>query len=164
MTNVIDGPLRVNGRLTPQQLDVPDGTIEDKDVSDSAGIGAHKLEHEYRRGLRRGGTVAAAREPLHTVRGAAGRVLEFFAWLRVPCTGDATVTVDLLKAGQSVLSSPVTLDSTQSAYQVVEATLDPSKQDLVKNDVLEVDVQVSAGTGTLGQDLMAEVTLREDAV
>lgn len=161
----IEGALVVAGRLTPSSLDVPDATIDNAAVKSSAGIAASKLEHQHKPSYSQESDTTAAAEDyvIHTVLGATGKVTAFSAGCVVACIGDSTVTVDLHKNGASMLTAAITIDSGDSAYDVVDATVDPAKEDLVLDDVLEVVVTVSAGTGTLGKGVFAQAVIEEDA-
>jgi len=70
--------------------------------------------------------------------------------------------VDLLKNGSSVLQSAITLDNSQSAYELESAVI--SSTSVAADDVLEVEVAVNAGTGSLGKGVFAYLDLYEDAV
>ena len=161
----IQGDMVIVGRLTPKYLDVPSQTIVDDDVSASAGIQAGKLQHQHQPAYaqKSDATAAAERRVVHVVRGATGTIESFEAGSVVVCTGDATITVDLLKNGVSVLTGPIVLDSTNTPRAPEGGTVDPAKKTLADGDVLEVDVDVDAGTGTLGEGVFAMPTIREDA-
>lgn len=153
--------LHVQGPLTCQSFTPPAGCITDAAVQAAANVAASKLEHQHQQLLASSGlaAVAALREAIHRVRGSTGTLVAFAAWLRQGCVGDSTVTVDLWKNGASVLTAPLVLNSTHAAFVAVNGTF--SVASLAAGDVLEVNVTVNAGTGTLGQGLGAQVTLRE---
>ena len=93
--------------------------------------------------------------------GATAEIQSVRAGVVVAAVGDSTVTIDLYKNGASILSAPIVLDNTNTAYTEETGTL--SSDDLVQGDCLEVVVTVSAGTGTLPQGLYVEVDVHEDA-
>jgi len=162
----IEGALVVAGRLTPSALDVPDATIDNAAVKSSAGIAASKLEHQHVFTFTPGVstlTAAAGAYVLHTCYGTTGQVLAFKAGLVTPCTGDATVTLDLYKNGATMLSSTFDLDSADAALALVAGTIDPAKEDLAADDVLTAVVTVNAGTGSLGAGLFFQLVATEDA-
>ena len=162
----ISGNLTVEGRLVPKELTIPDDTIRDDAVAADAGIGAEKMEQEHKPVYAQESATTAVAETrtVAVIRGATGTIEDFRAGSLVPCTGDATITVDLLKNGTSVLNAAIVLDSSNSARVPEAATVAPGSASLVAGDVLEVAVTVSAGTGTLGQGVFAAATYREDPV
>jgi len=91
-------------------------------------------------------TATAETRVVHVVQGTAGQLQAFKAGCVTPCQGDATVTVDLLKAGVSVLVAAIVLDSGDQAYALTAATIDTDQ--VQAGDVLEAAVTVNAGTGT----------------
>jgi hypothetical protein len=78
--------------------------------------------------------------------------------------GDSTVTVDVKKNGTSVLSSVVTLNSSNTARIAVAATIDGTQDDLVAGDWLEVVITISAGTGTLPTGVFVQVEVDQDGI
>ena len=138
------------------------GCVGDAEVKSAAGIAASKLEHQHRAVYaQESGTTAAAEDRVfHVVKGTAGTLKTFKAGCVVACIGDATITVDLHKNGASVLTGAITLSSSQSAYDLVAATINTDS--VAAGDVLEVVVTVNAGTGTLGQGVFAYLDLHED--
>ena len=165
--NRIAGDLIVEGLLSASQMVLPPSTVRDDAVAADAGLSASKLEHQHHASYRqpKGQAVASQQAVLHAVRSASGaQLVEAVAVLGTPCTGDATVTVDLKdKNGNSVLTSPIQFSSSDGAYAVKKAAAAASAAQLSQNDVLVVDVTASAGTGTVGQDLLVFAVVREDA-
>lgn len=160
---VIDQDCIVRGSLTSTEFTAPDGSITDDAIKAAAGIEASKLEHQFQKNVTQvhGTAATSERRVIHTVRGASGDVVAFRAGLVVPNTLTATVTIDLHKNGSTILSSSITLDLTNAAYEFESATI--ADADLVADDVLEVVINATAGTGVLGQGLFIEATIREDA-
>lgn len=163
MASRIDDDVFVRGRLSMRTIDLPDGAVSDSDVAADAAIGAAKLEHQHAINYSQasGTTAAAETKVVHTVQGTAGSLVSIKAGMVTPCSGDATVTVDLHKNGSSILTSTITLDSTQTARELVTGTIDTATT--ADGDVLEIVITVSAGTGTLGSGVFAIVVAREDA-
>lgn len=159
--NIIDGPLRVRGRVTPEFLDVPAETITNQAVSSSAAIAATKLQHEHHRTYAQESGTAAADETrvVHVVRGATATLVGVAAGAVGPAIGDATVSVDLKKNGVSMLTAPIELSSSQSAYELVAGAF--ASGALVQGDVLEVEITGTAGTGTLPDGVFCCLVVRE---
>ena len=137
------------------------GCVGNSHIPAAAGIAASKLEHKHRKSYEQSGTVAAATVPLHVVQGATGLIVSFKAGTIAPCTGNAVITVDLKKAGVSILTAVITLDNANTARVLESGTL--SSTALVAGDFLEVVVAVNAGTGALGTGLCVQIELNEDA-
>ena len=154
-----DGQFR--GTVTFLHLVPSAGCILDAHVAANAKIAASKLQHQHREVyVQESGTTAAETRVVHVVKGSAGVVRTIKAGCVTPCVGDAGVTVDLLKNGASILTATFDLTSAQSAYDLVAGTIDDDT--LEAGDVLEVDIAVSAGTGTLGKGVFVYVDLWED--
>jgi hypothetical protein len=152
----IQGSLYVQGGFTP-----PANSIVDASVAASAAVAATKLQHQHRAIYAQGSstTAAAATQVIFAVFGATGTVVNFEAGAVVPNVGAATCTVDLKKNGTSILGAAISLSSSQTARQLVAATI--SNTALVAGDVLEVVVTATAGGGTLAQGLFATLTVNE---
>jgi len=138
------------------------GCVADVHVAVDAAIAASKLQHQHRETCAQesGATAAAETRVVHVVKGTAGQVRTFQAGCVTPCLGDATITMDLLKNGASILTAAISLTSAQAAYDLVAGTIDTDT--LEAGDVLEVAVTVNAGTGTLGVGVFCYVDLWED--
>jgi hypothetical protein len=93
------------------------------------------------------------------VHGASATINSFKAGSVTACVGAATITVDLKKNGTSVLSAPITLNSSSTAYVVQSGTVTTTS--LVAGDVLEVVVTATAGGGTLGNGVFAVAQVDE---
>jgi len=157
-----DGDWHVGGRLTADTMVLPNDAVADAAVSSAAAIATHKLRHRHLAGLTQASatTATTTRIPVLVVRGSAAEVKALVAGLVSKNIGAATVTIDLLKNGVSVLSSPLVLTSTPVDYEVSSAAI--NLPDLVQDDVLEVDVVAAAGGGTLGTGLFVEAVVDED--
>lgn len=162
MLSRIYGDLFVEGSLAASQLAVPAGAIGDGQVAPAAGIQATKLEHQHRlMYAQQNSTAVAEAKVVYVCYGASGSVVDFRAGCIAVCTGDATITVDLLKNGTSILASALVLNSSDTNRVAKQGTV--SSSTLAAGDVLEVAVTVSAGTGTLGTGLFAALTVHENA-
>lgn len=163
MANSLSGDWYFSGTVTPRRFNCPADSITNAAIQASAGVSATKVQQNYSKqlDLTNHATVAAAeRRLLHRCRGASGTVVSFGALATVAAVGDSTASVDLLLNGVSILTAAVQLDSGDAAGTLVSGTL--SSTALVAGDRLEVNVTVSAGTGTLPKGLCADVLVRED--
>lgn len=162
--SIINDDLAVNGFLSVKAMKIPDNTLLDAGVNGAAGIQATKLQHQHQKMYLQGSsttTAAADTKVIHAVYGATGTTVAFRAGCEVPCVGAATITVDLKKNGTTVLSAPISLSSAQAARAMVAGTI--SVPGLVTGDVLEVVITATAGGGTIGTGLFAQLVEREDA-
>lgn len=109
-------------------------------VAPDAKIVYSKLEHQHRACYSQGSNVTAENERhvLHVVQGLTGSVLAFEAGVVVACTSTATIDVDLLKNGVSILTAAIEIDNGDAAYAVVAGVI--STAGIVDGDVLEVDI------------------------
>jgi len=162
MSTRLDDDVYVDGTLKAKTVVLPNGTVTDAMVAAGAGIGAGKVRHEHRQTYAQGSaaTAADAAEVVHVVRGATAEIVAFVAGVVVKAAGNATVTVDLLKNSASVLTEPITLDSGDANYEVVEGVV--ADEGLVAEDVLEVVVDATVGTGTLPKGVFASLSVHED--
>lgn len=74
----------------------------------------------------------------------------------------ATVDVDLLKNGSSILSSAIQLTDADSARELKDGTSNLTSTTLAAGDVLELDFTATAGGGTLADGVFAEVIVEEN--
>lgn len=167
-TNTIDGDLRVKGRVLAETISVDSPAWDDGDIAANAAIDAGKLDHEHRPTISQEATANAVAGTyiVHTAR-AAGSIEAFECGLVTPPdtasgSGGRTAIFDLKKNGTTVLSGPVTLNSTNTAYIVAAGSL--SVLSYVDGDVITVAITLGAGsTGTHAKGVFASVTLREAA-
>ena len=160
--NIISGDMHVDGTLTMKGVTLPNNSVTKDKVLAGTGIEYTKLEHLHRATHKQPNSAATAEtKAIALIIGATGSTLNFKAGCIAPCTGNATITVDLKKNGTTVLSAPITLDNAQAAYATVSGTI--TVPGLVAGDVLTVVVAVNAGTGALGTGLFASVNWKEDA-
>jgi len=98
---------------------------------------------------------------IHVVNGQTATVVAIQAGAVVANVGAATVTVDLLKNGSSILTAAITLNNSQAAYALVSATI--ASANLTVGQVLEIKTVATAGGGTIAKGCFAYVVIREDA-
>lgn len=160
MANRIEGDFHVNGNFSAKTMTLPDGNVTNAKVASGADLGAEKMEHLHvLTGAQPNTAAADETRAVHVVHGATGTILAFEAGSIAIAVGDATCTVDLKKNGTTVLTAPITLDSS-SANRVAQAgTL--SVTSLVDGDLLEVVVDGTIGTGTLPTGVYWSVKLKE---
>lgn len=164
MGSVIDGDCHVTGALTMGSVTLPTNSVTANKIAAGAGIEATKLEQRMRQPWAQGDyddTAVDGRFVLHVVTGATGTIREFKAGCVTPCVGTDTIAVDLLKNGTSVLSADITLSSSETARELVEAAI--STMAVAADDVLEVDIVVSHSTGTMGIGIFGTMVIDEDA-
>lgn len=151
-----------NAYFTGPTVQLPNGSIGDAQHSASSPVTAAKLEHQYQPTFQQphGTAATSERRPVHRARNA-GTVVAFVAGAVVPNVGAATVTVNLLKNGTTVLSAVVTLNNSQAAFAAVVGSI--SSAAYVAGDVFEVQTVATAGGGTLAQGVFAAPVFREAA-
>ena len=144
-------------------VNLPAASVADANVAADAAVAATKLQHQHRAAYAQESATGAASESrtIHVVVGATGTLQKFSAGCVVANIGDDTVTVDLHINGVTALSAVITLSSSESAYDVVDATL--STTAVTVDDVLEVVITAVHATGTLGKGVFASLDLFEDA-
>lgn len=152
------GPVTFSGTVA-----LPPGSVGDGQMIPGNPVSAPNLQHRFMPRLSQpfGVAAVAERKAVHRAR-APGTVTSFWAGLTAACIGAATVTIDLLKNGVSMLSAPVVLTSATAAFGSVAGALSGAAA-YVAGDVIEVSVTVAAGGGTLGQGVFAEPVLTEAA-
>ena len=153
--------LFVAGNINSRTLSIPAGSLLNAGVGAAAAIAATKqIQQHIKHVSQESGTAVPDEEfCIHVVYGATGTAVAFEAGAVVASEGGATVSVDLHKNGTTVLSSPITLNSNQTAYETVTATIGTSS--FVEGDVLEVLIDGTAGGGTLAKGVFASLVLRE---
>jgi hypothetical protein len=161
MASRLEGDTYVNGSLQAKTLVPSAGCVSNQHVAAGAGIDASKLRHKHRKSRGQNGAASAETVGAHVVVGANATVVAFKVGSIGVCTGNATITVDLKKAGASILTAAVTLNSSNTARVAVAAVI--ASAALVAGDFLEVVVTVNAGTGALGTGLFWELEIDEDA-
>ncbi len=161
--SVFRGDIHFDGTVTAARLSVPASSITNDKVAADAAIATTKLLHRRSITAAQGNSDDAAvskTKPLHVVR-AAGTVIAFNAGCVVANIGAATVTVDLKKNGASILTAVIEIDSGDAAYAKLNGAI--ATAPVVAGDVLEYTVVATAGGGTVGKGLFANLVIDEAA-
>jgi len=156
------GDLHVAGNLSADSMSPPDGSVGDSAIEAGANVSALKLEQQYMPTVRTAGAVANKTEVLH-VANAPGTLFEISAGTITLCTGTASITIDVLKNGVSVLSADLVLDSGNTARVLELASLDPAAVDYDAGDWFEVTITIATPTGAVGSGLVVRGLFREEA-
>ncbi|HUW30714.1 MAG TPA: hypothetical protein VM223_03815 [Planctomycetota bacterium] len=159
-TSIIQGDYRYIGTLSMQTLSIPAGTILDAAVNANADIGVAKVRHLHSMTYGANGSAASVTIPIHCSY-AAGTIKAVKAGSIVACIGDSTVTVDVKKNGTSVLTGVITLDSDNTARIAEDGTLDTGQVTLAADDLLEIVIVATVGTGTLATGPFVDVVVEE---
>lgn len=139
---------------------VPDGSFGDAQLGTTNPVAATKLQHQYAACYAQpGGSAAATERKVRHVARSAGSVAAVEAGVVTPAVGAATVALDVLKNGTSVLTSVVTITSAQAAYARVSGAIAAAAY--AAGDVFELAVTATAGGGTLPQGFFCDVVFRE---
>ena len=148
-----EGNLHVAGTLSANAIAYPSGSTQKAD----------EQEHRYMLTYSQESATGAADGAyvVHVVHGATGVLNSFKCGVVVACVGAATIDVDLLVNGVSVLSSAVEISVSHAAYELVSGTI--SGAALEVNDVVEVSIDETTGGGTQGKGVFAVLELDEDA-
>lgn len=161
----IEGSIHVKGSITcGEQIVLPPGTVTDSAVA-AGPVAATKTEQRQRLTYSQESatTTVSESKTIHVVHGATGTIQGFRAGSIVANIGAATITVDLKKNGTTVLTAPIPLNNTHAARQVVVGAISGGGA-VVAGDVLEVTVVATAGGGTIGKGVFAEVIVDEKPV
>lgn len=160
------GDLYVQGNLRADSMTVPNNAVGNAAVNSGSPLDSTKtiVRHRKTSNQKRGVSIAAnAGEPIHQVTSPSGGTLVGFQAsilvAGVSWAGGGQAVIDLKKNGSSVLSGTITIDGTSVAYTPVIGTF--SSTALLQNDVLEVVVTFTAGTGTPAQGLIVTLVLDE---
>ena len=146
---------------------LPSSTVENADVKSDADIGYAKLQHVHHVTLTQAdGSAVADESRVVFIARAPCTVLAVECALLTVAAGDSTVDVDVQQstgggAFASILTAAESLDSSTVVRTVVEATLDGTPT-LADGDMLLIDIDATAGTGTLPQGLIVDVTIAEE--
>lgn len=156
------GDVYFDGSLSARAMNIPANTVDNTDVQTNAGIAATKLQQQRTKTYAQESATTSVSESrvIHTIYGANATMVSFRAGSVVANIGAATITVDLKKNGVSVLSAPISLNSGHTARQMVAGTI--STPAGVASDVYEVTIVATAGGGTIGKGVFAELITRED--
>lgn len=157
----IVGDLIVTGTLKAGAFSPPDNSVGNTEFNGNDPLTAAKQQHQYQQvySQKRGVVAATERWTAH-VANDAGTLVNVVAGMTLANAGAATVSVDVLKNGVTILSAPIVLDSTNVAYVVEIGTVVPPGT-YVLGDSFDVSVTATAGGGTLGQGLYVALTFQE---
>ncbi len=149
--------------LTAQTITPSDSSVTNSSVAANAAILATKLQHRNSAFYSDNSatTTATAVHPLYMIHGTTASVVALQCGNVVACVGAATIVVDLKKNNVSVLSSTLTLNSSNTARVAVPATINTAGA--VQGDLYELSVTATAGGGTVGTGFYARLTIDEDA-
>jgi len=163
MASRIEGNVHVTGGLSAGSMTLPAGSVDNAKVSSGADIDASKLEHQHQITMAQENGAAAAAETrvVHVVYGTAGSLIAVQAGCETACVGDSTIDVDVHKNGSSILTAAIELSSSEDDYELVDGVIDSAT--LAADDVIEVVISVTAGTGTLGEGVFCNLVIREGA-
>lgn len=140
---------------------LPSNCVGNNQINASDPIKSTKTEVQIHKQLAQAhGTAAIAeRRVVHVARGA-GTLVAVRVTPVVAATGDSTATVDVRKNGSTALTSTIAITNSHAAYSKVSGT-PASSGTYAADDVFEVVLTVSAGTGTLPQGLAVDLVFRE---
>lgn len=143
---------------------LPAATINAGHIVAAAGIEATKIQQQIRRRIEieAATTVTTSKRGIHLQQGV-GSLVRFRAYLADANAGAATITVDLLKNGVSVLDAPLSFDSGDADYAILEGVFDTPIAALAADDRFEVDIVATAGGGTVGKGLVCELIVNDVA-
>lgn len=159
------GDLHVDGCLAPDEINVTDGSVEDRHVRPYARISADKTEHQHPISFwqTNAAIVASETRVLHTFKAAA----ELVAVSVVPITPPVgakqyTVDVKLGNAGAgyaTILSAVITVSASSVARTPISGTL--ATLAAAAGDSLEVVITASGASGTQGTGVNVVIWARE---
>ena len=113
------------GSLEGRVLVPSTGCVLNAHVNAGADVAYEKLEHLYSicgsQDIRQ--VVKGGESVVHVVHGVTGELVSFEAGLAIANTGAATIDLDLLKNGVSVLADPIEIDNADVAYDLVAGNI-----------------------------------------
>lgn len=155
--------LQVLDRLVAKTFKCADSQITNDQINQAAPIKNDKYLREFKleQAQDYATTVASKRTVVHGAKGLGVILLVRATLAALACSGAATITVDLLKNGSSILSSVLTFNSTTGTTlrAFLDATI--SVTSYAADDVFEFNVVATAGGGTIGKGLYCEAILQE---
>jgi hypothetical protein len=163
MGHVFQGPVTVSGTLN-----MPDSTITDDKIAVGAAVDAAKLDHQYEISLSQvtGSACTDETKIVHIAKGAGELVAASYV-CDVACLGNATIDIDVKKstgggAFATLLNAAMQATSSDSDKTVVAGT-PAGTATYSAGDIIEITVDATVGTGTLGEGLCVVAYLREAA-
>lgn len=106
------------------------------------------------------GTVATRRAPLFIAYQDGTITLARAVITQTAAVGGATLSIDILKNGSTILSAPIAMSSSTALRTAVTGTL--SSAAVAAGDVFEVSVTATTGGGTLPVGLITELIFDEE--
>ena len=165
MSGVLDDWV-VGGNLSSKTFSAPVSCISDTAVATpsagAAGINTTKNNHrQHARYAQPNTTAVTETRPIWITYGTSGTLVKFRAGSIVANIGAATVTVDLWKNGSSILSAPITLNSSDTARTPVDVGSFTSTT-TAAGDWFDAVITATAGGGTLATGVYAELIVDEN--
>ena len=157
------GDIYVQGTVICGGINLPNECVGNANINPIDPIYPQNLlmEHVKTFSQDRGSVAAAERKVMHVANGN-GTLLQISCGVTVANIGAATITIDFYNNGVSILSAPITLNSTNTAYSSqLGAFATPNYSQF---NVFEVVVTVSASGGTLGQGLWVQGVFQENTI
>lgn len=164
MTHTIDGDLVVRGTIVATAVVQPAGSVTSDSVQAGANIDADKLESRIYVSHAQPNTAATTETRTLFVAQRPGIINKVQAGSIAKAVGDSTVTVDVKKNGTTILSSVLTLNSSNVNRTPADATIDGTQDDYVAGDWFEVVITATIGTGTLPTGVFVQVEADQDGV
>ena len=162
----IPGDLYVDGALSARSLLIPAGAVSNASIpagSPGTFIDPTKIGHQHNRLYGQPNTTAVAeRKALHRVNGTTATIVAAAAGVLGANVGAATITVDILKNGVTVLTAAIVLTNADLARVGHAGVISGASAACVAGDLIETNITVAAGGGTPGTGLFVQVVVNED--
>ena len=130
-------------------------------IAAAASIDASKLEAWQKGVYSQVSTAVTATAVLGIIRGTTGTSIGVEVTNATACAGSSTLTVDVQKNGVSILSAPVTLNSSSSTSVPIAGTISVSF--LADGDIITAVITTSAsGTDALATGVAVQWDYNED--
>lgn len=142
---------------------IPASSYGNREFDAGDPLAAAKVERRYSKHYAQESATTAADEArvLHVVVGATGTIQNFKVGCVVANIGDSKVEFDLKKNGVSILTAVAEVNVNHAAYALVSASIATAA--VVAGNVLEVSINATIGTGTLGKGAFCELVIDESA-
>jgi hypothetical protein len=158
----VDGDGFFTGELGANTMNIPDDTVTNAMVASGAAIVTTKMKHQYAKNTQQESDTSSTDQTfVNHVAYGAGSVVSFKVGAIVAPVGAATVDIDLLKNGVTVLNAAAQLTSGETARELVAGVIGTAAY--VAGDVFEVDIDQTTGGGTDAKGVFAEAIYREAA-
>lgn len=152
----------VAGNLNATSMTFPAGSVGNADIEAATGISASKQQHCFRKVYSQESDTTASdlTRVIHVVTGTSGTLVAVEAGAVVASGGTDVVDVDLLVNGTTCLSAVIRVDNGDAAYAKVAGTVGTAA--LSAGDVLEIDINATAGDTSLPKGVFCSVSWLED--